>query len=92
MTTMTFDKLAYVDRLKAAGFEDDKARAMAEGLDVALREEIVTKSELRAQNAELKSELKADIAALRGEFGVVKWMAGFTLAIIVAIAFKVFLT
>jgi len=27
MTTMTFDKLAYVDRLKAAGFEDDKARA-----------------------------------------------------------------
>lgn len=92
MTTMTFDKLAYVDRLKAAGFEDDKARAMAEGLDVALREEIVTKPELRAQLAEFKTEMKADIATLRGEFGVVKWMAGFTLAILVAIGFKVFLT
>lgn len=92
MTAMTFDKLAYVDRLKAAGFEDDKARAMAEGPDVALREEIVTKSELRAQFAEFKTEVRADISTLRGEFGLVKWMAGFTLAILVAIALKVFLT
>ena len=33
MTTMTFDKLAYIDRLKAAGFAEPQARAMADGLD-----------------------------------------------------------
>ena len=83
MTTMTFDKLAYVDRLKAAGFEDDKARAMAEGLDAALREEIVTKSELRVQLAELKAEVKSETAVL-------KWMAGFTLALTIGVLLKLF--
>ncbi|SKA40603.1 hypothetical protein SAMN02745126_06386 [Enhydrobacter aerosaccus] len=84
MATMTFDKLTYVDGLKAAGISDAQARAMAEGLDKALRDEIVTKPELRLQLAELKTEVKADIA-------VVKWMAGFALAILLAIATKTFL-
>src|SRR3954467_12860538 len=38
MTTLTFDKLAYVDRLTAAGFSEQQARAMADSLDTALRE------------------------------------------------------
>jgi hypothetical protein len=57
MTMMTFDKLAYFDRLKAAGFAEAQARAMADGLDQALREEVATKS---------------DITALRSEIGLVK--------------------
>lgn len=84
MTTMTFDKLAYVDKLKAAGFEDDKARAMAEGLDAALREEIVTKNELRAQFAEFKTEVKSETAVL-------KWMAGFNMALTLGVLLKLFL-
>lgn len=43
MATLTFDKLAYVDRLKAAGMGEREARALAEGLDQALREEVATK-------------------------------------------------
>lgn len=63
MTTMTFDKLAYIDRLKAVGFTEPQARGMADGLDQALREEVATKSDIAA----LRTELKGDLNGLRGE-------------------------
>lgn len=68
MTTMTFDKLTYIDRLKAAGFAEPQARAMADGLDQALREEVATKGDL----AVLRAELKSDLGLLRGEVGGLK--------------------
>jgi hypothetical protein len=64
MTTMTFDKLAYVDRLKAAGFTDPQTRALADGLDQALREEVASKRDI----TDLRVELGADVTALRSEF------------------------
>jgi hypothetical protein len=70
VATLTFDKLAYVDRLKAAGMGEREARALAEGLDQALREEVATKSDVAAVKTDLaavKAELKGDIAALRTE-------------------------
>jgi hypothetical protein len=75
MTTMTFDKLAYIDRLKAAGFAEPQARAMADGLDQALREEVATKSDLAALRAEFKSELgllRSDLGLVRGDMGGLK--------------------
>jgi hypothetical protein len=68
MTTMTFDKLAYIDRLKAAGFAEPQARAMADGLDQALREEVATKSDLAA----LLAEFRSDLGLLRGNMGGLK--------------------
>lgn len=74
MTTMTFDKLAYIDRLKAVGFTEPQARGMADGLDQALREEVATKSDIAALRNEInllrvefKSELKGEVGGLRGE-------------------------
>ena len=70
MTTMTFDRLAYIDRLKAAGFADPQARAMADGLDQALREEVATKSDITALRSEfdlLRVEVKSELAGLKGE-------------------------
>ncbi|MBI2740856.1 MAG: DUF1640 domain-containing protein [Rhodospirillales bacterium] len=74
MATLTFDKLAYVDRLKAAGMGEREARALAEGLDQALREEVATKTDLAAVKTDLaadiaavKTELAADIAAVKTE-------------------------
>ena len=61
MATLTFDKLAYVDRLQAAGMGEREARALADGLDQALREEVATKTDLAA----VKTDLAADIAAVR---------------------------
>ena len=65
MATLTFDKLAYVDRLQAAGVGERAARALADGLDQALREEVATRTDLAA----VKTELAADIAAVRTELG-----------------------
>lgn len=70
MTTMTFDKLAYVDKLKAAGFEETQARALTDALDQALREEVATKSDLK--------DLKHDI--LRWMLASQFVLAGFLLA------------
>ncbi|MBY0318867.1 MAG: CCDC90 family protein [Reyranella sp.] len=78
MTTMTFDRLAYIDRLKAAGVTEPQARAMADGLDQALREEVATKSDVAVLKSDivavrneidlLRIEVKNDLATLRGEF------------------------
>ncbi|MFZ5779814.1 MAG: hypothetical protein ACOY4R_06355 [Pseudomonadota bacterium] len=70
MTTMTFDRLAYVDRLKAAGFNEPQTRALADGLDQALREEVATKSDVAALRNEidlLRVEVKSDLGTLRSE-------------------------
>jgi len=48
MSDIVFDKLTFVDRLKSGGFTDEQARTHAEALDVALRESVATKSDLRA--------------------------------------------
>jgi hypothetical protein len=96
MATLTFDKLAYVDRLQAAGMGEREARALAEGLDQALREEVATKTdiaavktELAADIAALKTELSADITALKTELSadiaavkhdVLRWIVGMAFA------------
>jgi hypothetical protein len=70
MTTMTFDKLAYIDRLKAVGFTEPQARGMADGLDQALREEVATKSDIAVLRNEmnlLRVELKGEVSGLRSE-------------------------
>jgi hypothetical protein len=68
MTTITFDALKFVERLKAGGVSDEQAKAEVEALAEALSEtiairELATKSDLEVLKAEL-----------------VKWMAGLLLA------------
>jgi hypothetical protein len=92
VATLTFDKLAYVDRLKAAGVGEREARALAEGLDQALREEVATKTDLAAVKTELagdiaavRTELAAQIATVRTDLaavkhGLLRWMVGMAFA------------
>ena len=68
MTTITFDTLKFVERLKSSGVSDEQAKAEVEALTAALNEtiavrELATKSDLES----IKSDL-------------VKWMAGLLLA------------
>ncbi len=55
---LTFDRLAYVDRLTAAGFDEKQARAQAEALDLALRDSVATKSDLDDGVRELRREMR----------------------------------
>ena len=83
---MTFDRLAYIDRLKAAGFTEPQARGMADGLDQALREEVATKSDIAALRnemgllrVELKNEFGAGLTGLRAalkadKIDILKWV------------------
>jgi hypothetical protein len=59
MSTILFDKTAYVDRLRRAGIAEDQARAHAEAMDEALREAVSTKADI--------TTVRMDIAALRSE-------------------------
>ena len=56
---LLFDRLSYVDRLRHAGIADDVARAHADGLEQAFKEEVATKNDLNDVKTELKTELKA---------------------------------
>jgi hypothetical protein len=66
MSSMTYDKLAYFDRLKAAGFAEPQARALAEGLDQAFREEVATKSDLKDLKHDLLRWLIASLFVQAG--------------------------
>lgn len=72
MSVATLDTLAVVKQLKAAGFTDDQAEAVTrvvrESQDVDLSH-LVTKADLKAELAELKSEL------LKWVFGIVGFQA-----------------
>jgi transketolase C-terminal domain/subunit len=92
VATLTFDKLAYVDRLKAAGMGEREARALAEGLDQALREEVATKSDLAAVKADLTAEIaavetrlvavehKLQVGIQTAKHDVLRWMVGMAFA------------
>lgn len=72
MSTLTFDTLKFAKRLTAAGIPPAQAEAEAEALAEALTEstkaaELVTKPDLAAALAELKTDM-------------VKWFAGMLIA------------
>ena len=86
MNILTFDKLAYVETLKAGGFDEKQAKAQANALDAALRDSVATSSDLkdvettlkqeisgvRAEIAETKTELKAEITNVEHEIALVR--------------------
>ena len=64
---MTFDKLAYIDRLKAAGFAELQARAMADALEQALREKVAAKNDVREEIDLLRLEFSNELGTFKGD-------------------------
>ena len=62
-----FDKLAYIDRLKRAGIDDNQARAHAEAMDDALRESVATKGDLRNEISRLENKIESEITRLENK-------------------------
>ncbi len=63
---MTFDTLASMRRLEAAGIEPKQAEAHAEAVRDAVTESAATKADLKAATAELKAELTWRMVLLGG--------------------------
>ena len=80
MSTVTFDKLAYLETLRASGVPEDQARAHATALDAALRDSVVT-----------QAGLQTELQPIRTDVAVLKWMVGFILAGVLSLILKAFI-
>lgn len=84
MTTITFDTHRAVERLIKKGIKKEQAEEIVSTVQ-ASREVDLGNSATKADLAELKTELKIDIAQLRTEisnvkYELVKWQIGLTIA------------
>lgn len=80
MSTVTFDTLKFVKTLEASGIEMKQAEAIANAYrDAAFDQELVTKQDLQIELAPIKAELQ-----------VMKWMNGLVLGGIIVLILKAF--
>lgn len=82
MTTVTFDPLRLVDKLKAAGIPAEHAEAVVRIIAEA-QDELVTR-------AHLEATLEKTLAPIRTDLAVLKWMIGVLLAGVVSLVLKAF--
>lgn len=101
MTTITFDTLKFVEKLKTAGILEAHAKAEAEALVSAFSEamdsQLANKADINRLERELKGdinrverELKSDINRPERELLVLKWMVGLVLGGIATLILKAF--
>jgi hypothetical protein len=78
MATVTFDTFKLVDRLKSAGLGDQQAEAIIRVISEA-QDELVT-----------KKDLQLELAPIRADLAVLKWMMGVMLAGVLSLILKAF--
>jgi len=78
MTTITFDTLQLVDKLKSAGIPQEQAEAVVHTIAEA-QTQLVTRTDLEMALTPLKTDL-----------AILKWMMGVMLAGVVSLVLKVF--
>ncbi|MCI0423885.1 MAG: CCDC90 family protein [Acidobacteria bacterium] len=80
MTSATFDTHKFVRRLKEAGFPEDQAEAISDAFKEAQGEaELVT-----------KKDLQLELAPIKADITLMKWMLGLILGGIVALIANAF--
>ena len=87
MTTTVFDTLKASRDLKAAGFDDTQAEAIVTTMAEAFDDTVATKADVDA----VKSELRQDIAVIKGDIKLLQWMVGVVLACVAFPILKSFL-
>lgn len=78
MTTVTFDTLQLVEKLKAAGIAPEHAEAVVRVI-VESQNELLT-----------KTDLEIALAPIRTDLAVLKWMMGVLLAGVLSLILKTF--
>ena len=84
MTTITFDTLHLVDKLRAAAISQDQAEAFIRVVAEA-QDELVTKDYLKSSLDDAINPIKTDLAVL-------KWMMGIIIAGVMSIVIKIFIS
>lgn len=80
MSTVTFDTLKFVEKLKDSGMPEKQAKALSEAFQAASGElDLVTKRDLQVELAPIKSDMN-----------VVKWMGGIIVGGIILLILKTF--
>lgn len=86
MAAITFDTLKFANKLKSAGVPEKQAEAEAEALSEALEvnlKELVTKEYLDAK-------FQQELAPIRTDLAILKWMIGLMLAGVISLVLKAF--
>jgi len=86
MAAITFDTLKFANKLKSAGVPEKQAEAEAEALAEALEvnlKELVTKEYLDVK-------FQQELAPIRMDLAVLKWMIGLMLAGVISLVLKAF--
>jgi hypothetical protein len=78
VTTITFDTLELVDKLKAAGIPPEQAEAVVR---------VIADSQVRLVT---KDDLEMALSPLKTDLAVLKWMIGMLLAGVMSLVLKAF--
>ena len=80
MATITFDTLKFVEKLKSVWIPEDQAKVISEALrDASGEAELIT-----------KKDLQIELAPIRSDISLIKWMMGIRLGGVMALLLKSF--
>lgn len=85
MTTITFDTLELVDKLKNAGFAQEQAETVVRVI-VEAQDNWITKTDIELAF----TPVKTDLAVLKADSITLKWMMGVLIAGVMSIVIKTF--
>ncbi len=89
MTTITFDTLELVDKLKTAGIPQAQAEAVVRVIAQA-QDGLVTKHDLTEAKNEIKADMNVRFERIDGELKLNRWMLGVLLAGVISLVLKAF--
>lgn len=89
MTTITFDMLNLVDKLKSAGFDQKQSETVIRVI-VEAQDGLVSKHDLTEVKNEIKSDMNIRFERVDGELRLNRWMLGAILAGVMSIVVKSF--
>jgi CHASE3 domain sensor protein len=80
MATITFDTLKFVEKLISGGIPEDQAKVISEAFrDASGEAELIT-----------KKDLQIELAPVRSDISLIKWMMGILLGGVMALLLKSF--
>jgi hypothetical protein len=89
MTTITFDMLNLVDKLKTAGFDQKQAESVIRVI-VDAQDGLVAKHDLFEAKNEIKADMNVYFERIDGVVKLNRWMLGVILAGVLSIVLKTF--